>query len=96
MKPDDYEEFKNISIIPFLGRTYETALAAKEAECERYRVEGDALRARWQYIKTDIDGARSLLLLLKAGKGSPYDFDTMVDRIIESRKLLDATASKEA
>lgn len=44
------------------------------------------LEARWNYIKTDIEGARSLLLLLDAGKGTPKDFDTMVDRIIESRK----------
>jgi len=33
-----------------------------------------------------MDGARSLLLLLKDGKGTSTDFDTMVDRIIESRK----------
>ena len=43
-------------------------------------------RERWEYIKTDIDGARALLLLLRDGKGTPDDFDTMVDRIIESRK----------
>jgi hypothetical protein len=42
--------------------------------------------ARWAYIKADIDGARALLLLLKNGKGTADDFDTMVDRIIESRK----------
>ena len=44
------------------------------------------LEDRWNYIKTDMDGARSLLLLLKDGKGTSTDFDTMVDRIIESRK----------
>jgi len=41
--------------------------------------------ARWAYIKADPDGARALLLLLKNGKGTADDFDTMVDRIIESR-----------
>ena len=40
---------------------------------------------RWEYIKSDPDGARALLLLLREGKGTPDDFDTMVDRIIESR-----------
>jgi hypothetical protein len=48
-------------------------------ELEKYK-------SRWAYIKADPDGAKSLLLLLKLGKGSPYDFDIMVDRIIESRK----------
>ena len=43
-------------------------------------------KKRWEYIKEDIDGARALLLLLKNGKGTFDDFDTMVDRIIESRK----------
>lgn len=43
-------------------------------------------RARWNYIKADPDGARALLILLREGKGTHDDFDTMVDRIIESRK----------
>jgi hypothetical protein len=47
----------------------------------------DILNARWGYIKTDIEGARALLILLRDGKGTPDDFDTMVDRIIESRKV---------
>ena len=47
---------------------------------------GNNYAARWNYIKADPDGARALLLLLKNGKGTPDDFDTMVDRIIESRK----------
>jgi len=42
-------------------------------------------QARWEYIKSDPDGARSLLLLLHLGKGSPHDFDVMVDRMIASR-----------
>lgn len=46
----------------------------------------DIYKARWAYIKTDIEGARALLILLRDGKGTPDDFDTMVDRIIESRK----------
>jgi len=46
------------------------------------------LKKRWEYLKADPDGARALLLLLKNGKGTPDDFDTMVDRIIESRKAL--------
>uniref|UniRef100_A0A6H1ZD04 Uncharacterized protein n=1 Tax=viral metagenome TaxID=1070528 RepID=A0A6H1ZD04_9ZZZZ len=45
----------------------------------------DIYEKRWEYIKSDPEGARALLLLLKHGKGSPNDFDTMVDRIIESR-----------
>jgi len=45
----------------------------------------ETYKKRWEYIKSDPDGARALLLLLKAGKGSPDDFDTMIDRIIESR-----------
>ena len=45
----------------------------------------EVYKKRWEYIKADPDGARALLLLLKEGKGSPDDFDTMVDRIIESR-----------
>ena len=44
-----------------------------------------SLLDRWNYIKDDIDGARALLLLLKNGKGTPQDFDTMVDRVILSR-----------
>jgi len=44
-----------------------------------------SLLDRWNYIKADIDGARALLLLLKNGKGTPQDFDTMVDRVILSR-----------
>jgi len=42
---------------------------------------------RWNYIKADPQGARSLLLLLAHGKGTADDFDTMVDRIIESRSV---------
>lgn len=42
-------------------------------------------KKRWDYIKSDPDGARALLILLREGKGTPDDFDTMVDRIIESR-----------
>ena len=42
-------------------------------------------RKRWDYIKADPDGARALLILLREGKGTPDDLDTMVDRIIESR-----------
>ena len=42
-------------------------------------------KKRWEYIKSDPGGARALLLLLKERKGSLDDFDTMVDRIIESR-----------
>ena len=45
----------------------------------------DIYKQRWEYIKSDADGARALLLLLKQGRGTPEDFDTMVDRIIESR-----------
>jgi hypothetical protein len=48
--------------------------------------ERDMLQSRWDYIKTDISGARALLLLLREGKGTSDEFDTMVDRIIESRK----------
>jgi len=48
----------------------------------------DIFEKRWEYIKADPDGARALLLLLEQGKGSPTDFDTMVDRIIESRKMV--------
>jgi hypothetical protein len=44
-----------------------------------------SLLDRWSYIKADVDGARALLLLLKNGKGTPQDFDTMVDRVILSR-----------
>jgi hypothetical protein len=44
------------------------------------------MEKRWNYIKTDTRGARSLLLLLENGKGTPREFDTMVDRIIESRQ----------
>ena len=44
-----------------------------------------SLLDRWNYIKSDIDGARALLLLLKNGKGTEKDFDTMVDRVILSR-----------
>ena len=51
----------------------------------KLRVRVEELEARWNYIKTDTKGARSLLLLLATGKGTPDDFDTMVDRIIESR-----------
>ena len=58
--------------------------AAFEIESLNTRVA--ELEARWACIKTDTDGARSLLLLLKHGKGSSDDFDTMVDRIIESRR----------
>lgn len=54
-------------------------IAEKDKELAR-------LKARWEYIKTDIEGARALLILLRDGKGTPDDFDTMVDRIIESRK----------
>jgi hypothetical protein len=43
--------------------------------------------ARWEYIKADTRGARAILLLLENGKGTPADFDTMVDRIIESRRI---------
>ena len=46
----------------------------------------ETYKARWAYIKKDIEGARALLILLRDGKGTPDDFDTMVDRIIESRK----------
>jgi len=42
-------------------------------------------KTRWDYIKSDPDGARALLILLREGKGTSDDFDTMVDRIIESR-----------
>jgi len=42
-------------------------------------------KTRWEYIKSDPDGARALLLLLRECRGTPDDFDTMVDRIIESR-----------
>lgn len=42
---------------------------------------------RWEYVKADPHGARALLLLLEHGKGTPDDFDTMVDRIIESRRI---------
>ena len=45
------------------------------------------LDARWDYIKTDPVGARALLLLLINGKGSSEDFDTVIDRIIESRAI---------
>lgn len=44
-----------------------------------------SLLDRWEYIKADPDGAMALLLLLKNGKGTPKDFDTMVDRIILAR-----------
>ena len=53
--------------------------------CLDAETRAEELESRWHYIKTDTEGARSLLLLLSAGKGSPDDFDTMVDRIIESR-----------
>jgi hypothetical protein len=43
-----------------------------------------SLLDRWRYIKADPHGARALLLLLEHGKGTPDDFDTMVDRIILS------------
>jgi hypothetical protein len=55
----------------------------------------DTYKARWNYIKTDIDGARSLLILLKDGKGTPDDFDTMVDRIIESRRAARAAGKEQ-
>ena len=42
-------------------------------------------KKRWNYIKSDPDGATSLLLLLKNGKGTAEDFDRIIDRIIESR-----------
>ena len=45
----------------------------------------EVYKKRWEYIKSDPMGARALLLLLDEGKGTPNDFDTMVDRIIESR-----------
>ena len=45
----------------------------------------EVYKKRWEYIKSDPEGARALLLLLAAGKGTPDDFDTMIDRIIESR-----------
>lgn len=45
----------------------------------------EVYKKRWEYIKTDPNGARALLLLLREGKGTPEDFDTMVDRVIESR-----------
>jgi hypothetical protein len=54
---------------------------------DKTQAEVERLRNRWKYIKVDQDGARALLLLLKNGKGTPDDFDTMVDRIIESRRL---------
>ena len=44
-------------------------------------------KKRWDYIKADPEGARALLILLKEGKGTLDDFDTMVDRIIESRQV---------
>ena len=43
-----------------------------------------SLLDRWRYIKADPHGARALLFLLEHGKGTPEDFDTMVDRIILS------------
>ena len=49
------------------------------------KTEPECYKSRWDYIKEDPEGARSLLLLLQHGKGTPDDFDTMVDRIIESR-----------
>jgi len=51
-------------------------------------MEEEVYKKRWDYIKSDPDGARNLLLLLQNGKGSAHDFDTIVDRIIKS-KLLD-------
>lgn len=45
----------------------------------------DVYKKRWEYIKTDPEGARALLLLLQHGKGTADDFDVMIDRIIESR-----------
>ena len=58
--------------------------ASDELACLRDRVE--RAEARRAYIKADSDGTRSLLLLLQHGKGTPDDFDKMVDRIIESRR----------
>jgi len=49
--------------------------------------DGEIYKTRWDYIKADPSGAQSLLLLLEHGKGSGKDFDTTVDRIIESRRL---------
>lgn len=63
------------------GTPTKTAATIAEKDKEIAR-----LKARWEYIKTDIEGARALLILLRDGKGTPDDFDTMVDRIIESRK----------
>jgi hypothetical protein len=55
-------------------------------EVVNLKVRIEELEQRWDYIKADPEGARALLLLLHAGKGTANDFDTMVDRIIESRK----------
>lgn len=48
------------------------------------------LKKRWQYLFDDPEGVRSLLLLYINGKGTRQDFETMVDRIIESRSLAKA------
>ncbi len=44
------------------------------------------LEERWSYIKADPEGARHLLRLLMDGMGSPDDFDSMIDRIIKSKR----------
>ena len=55
----------------------------------------EVYKKRWEYIKSDPDGARALLLLLKHEKGTPNDFDTMIDRIIESRRCSDDQSARQ-
>ena len=74
------------------GTTQLTHAIAKLEAAENAAKRAAKIQCRWDYIKDDIDGARALLLLLKQGKGTRDDFDTMVDRIIESRQANGSSA----
>ena len=52
--------------------------------CDALLEEIERLRRRWDQITGDPVGSRHLLRLLMAG-GTPDDFDTMIDRIINSK-----------
>jgi len=47
------------------------------------RLQGEV--GRMEFIRKDPEAARHLLRLLLDGKGTKDDFDTMIDRLIESR-----------
>lgn len=57
----------------------------RQGEPATLAYDADEVDVELDKMQHAIDGARALLLLLENGNVTAYNFDTMIDRIIESR-----------